>query len=336
MPDKINSLVSVLVPVYGVETYIERFARSIFEQTYENLEIIFVNDCTPDASIDVLRRVLKEYPSRISQTRIIDHNVNKGLAAARKTALLASTGYYIQNYDSDDYVEKDMIEKMVQSAQNADADITICDYIIVNDNGISKRIEVNPPLENIACLQKIFSGDIHSSVCNKLIRRSLYINNDVFPIDGLNMWEDLSVMFRLIFYAKKISYLSQPLYKYYFGRAGAYTSSVMNLSQQKNKIDLIILISNFFNDKDVPNEIYRAIRFYKVGALCDIAMYGNIDYYNYKKDVFQEITFFDLLRHPKYSLRSKLCGILLHYNIIFFLNFIRWLRRQIKKRTVIF
>lgn len=329
-------LVSVLVPVYGVEKYIERCARSIFEQTYENLEIIFVNDCTPDSSIDILRRVLSEYPSRVPQTRILNHDVNKGLAAARKTALMASTGYYVQSYDSDDYVEKNMIEMMVRSAQEADADISICDYTIVYDNGISKRINVNPPLGNIACLQKIFSGDVHSSVWNKLIRRSLYFNNDIFPIDGLNMWEDLSVMFRLIFYAKKISYLPQSYYNYYVGRAGAYTSSVMNLSQQKNKIDLIILISNFFNDKDVPNEIYRAIKFYKVGALCDIAMYGNVDYYNRKKEVFQEITFFDLLRQPKYSLRSKLCGILLHYNIIFFLNFIRWFRQQIKNRIVIF
>lgn len=74
--------VSVLVPVYGVEKYIERCARSIFEQTYHNLDIIFVDDCTPDHSIDVLKRVLKDYPERKEQTRIIKHDHNRGLAGA--------------------------------------------------------------------------------------------------------------------------------------------------------------------------------------------------------------------------------------------------------------
>ena len=324
MSNKTHPLVSVLVPVYGVEKYIERFVRSIFEQTYENLEIIFVNDCTPDASIDVLRRVLKEYPSRISQTRIIDHNVNKGLAAARKTALMASTGYYIQNYDSDDYVEKDMIEKMVQSAQ--DADITICDYSIIYDNGISKKINVNPPIDNIVCIQKLLSGDVHASVCNKLIRRSLYINNNIFPIEGLNMCEDLSVMFRLMYYAEKVAYIPKSLYNYVQGRAGSYTSSTMNLAQQKDAIALINLFEDFFRGKNVTSEIYKEIRYYKAGTLCKIALFGDIAYYRQTKDTFKDVRFIDLLTQPTVGIRRKVCGILLYCRCMVVLNFIRKIR----------
>ena len=319
-------LVSVLVPVYGVEKYIERCARSIFEQTYQNLEIIFVNDCTPDNSIAVLNKVLEDYPERKNQTRIIDHDINKGLAASRKTALLASSGYYIQNYDSDDYVEKDMIEKMVQSAQEADADIVICDYSIVYDDGISKRINVRPPLDNIACMQKIFSGEVHSSVCNKLIRRSLYFSNDIFPIEGLNMCEDLSVMFRLVYYAKKIAYLPQSLYNYLQGRAGSYTSSKMNLSQQDNAIMLIRLFEDFFRDKDVPSEIYKEIRYYKAGTLCKIALFGDLAYYKQTKDIFNDVKFRDLLTQPTVGIRRKICGLLLYCKCMPALNIIRKIR----------
>ena len=87
-------LVSILVPVYGVEKYIERCARSLFEQTYENLEYIFVDDCTPDKSIEILKRVIEDYPNRKNQVRIIHHEHNRGLAAARNTALDAATSEF--------------------------------------------------------------------------------------------------------------------------------------------------------------------------------------------------------------------------------------------------
>ena len=97
--------VSILVPVYGVEKYIERCARSIFEQTYHNLDIVFVDDCTPDKSIEILKRVLEEYPGRKAQTRIIRHAYNRGLSAARNTAVAAATGTFLTHVDSDDWIE---------------------------------------------------------------------------------------------------------------------------------------------------------------------------------------------------------------------------------------
>ncbi len=258
-----SPLVSVLVPIYGVEKYIERCARSIFEQTYNNLEIIFVNDCTPDLSIDVLRRVLKEYPSRISQTRIIDHNVNKGLAAARKTALMASTGYYIQNYDSDDYVEKDMIRRMVYLAQRSDADITICDYKEIYGVKHNHYINVNPPLNGIKCLELILSGKMHSSICNKLIKRTLYFNNSVFPIDGLNMLEDVSVMFRLMYYAKEMAYIPEAFYNYDRCNINSYTFSLSEKSRS-NILDVIFQIDSFFKEHAVNSEVLRAFDIFKL------------------------------------------------------------------------
>ena len=75
--------VSVSVPIYNVEKYIEKCVRSLFEQTLDDIEYIFVNDCTPDKSMDILRRVLVEYPQRQEQVKVIDHKVNKGSATVR-------------------------------------------------------------------------------------------------------------------------------------------------------------------------------------------------------------------------------------------------------------
>ena len=96
--------VSILVPIYGVEHYIEQCARSLFEQSYSDIEYIFVNDCTPDSSMDILKQVLSIYPNRKSQVRIIEHEHNQGLGAARLTATKAATGEAVMHVDSDDYI----------------------------------------------------------------------------------------------------------------------------------------------------------------------------------------------------------------------------------------
>lgn len=87
--------ISILTPIYGVEKYIEQCARSLFEQSYASIEYIFVDDCTPDKSIGILQSLLKEYPGRAQQVRIIHHDRNRGVGAARQTALMAATGDYL-------------------------------------------------------------------------------------------------------------------------------------------------------------------------------------------------------------------------------------------------
>ena len=101
--------VSILVPVYGVEKYIGQCAETLFSQTYDDIEYVFVDDCTPDDSIQVLRQVLSAYPQRTNQVSIIRHDHNRGLGAARKTAFEASTGEFVMNVDSDDYLAQDAV-----------------------------------------------------------------------------------------------------------------------------------------------------------------------------------------------------------------------------------
>lgn len=227
--------ISIIVPTYNVEKYIERCARSIFEQTYENLEIIFVNDCTPDNSIEILNNVLKDYPHRKQQTRIINFETNQGVASVRNVGIKNSTGKYSIQFDSDDYVESTMIEEMVAIAEKEKADITVCDFMNIYTTH-SVHVHVNPSLNPHVLLQQVLTGEVHSSLCNKLIKRALYLKYDITFIEGLNMREDLSVMFRLLYFAKKISYISKPFYNYILTNTTSYTATKMSPAHQKKCI----------------------------------------------------------------------------------------------------
>lgn len=127
--------VSLLIPVYGVEKYIEKCAVSLFEQTYEDIEYIFVDDCTPDNSMNVLSGVIERYPKRKDHTRIIHHDCNKGLAQARNTALEAATGDFVLNVDSDDYLELQAIERLCAVADKKKADVVVFGFYSVYVKG---------------------------------------------------------------------------------------------------------------------------------------------------------------------------------------------------------
>lgn len=324
MPSK---LVSVIVPIYGVEKYIERCARSIFEQAYENLEIIFVNDCTPDNSIEILNNVIEEYPNRKSQTRIINHEHNKGLAGARLTGLNASTGYYIQNIDSDDYLDQNMIDEMVALAEKESADITICDFMYIYPN-LTKHLHVNPSLNPHVLLQQVLTGEVHSSVCNKLIKRSLYFNNDIFPIEGLNMREDLSVMFCLLYFAKKIAYIPKPFYQYFKGNENSYTTTKMNHSQQKNAIQISQLMEEFSNTHNITTKIKQSFEYFHVAILTSILLYGTINSFDFKRPHFLKISFKSILTHPTLPFYYKLVGVLYKFHCNHIIEFIRFISKR--------
>ena len=116
-------IVSILVPVYKVEAHIEKCAVSLFSQTFDSIQYIFVNDCTPDSSIEVLERIITKFPERTKQVSIINHNQNKGIGATRNTLLQAATGKYILWVDSDDFISIDAVETLVSMIEKTSADL---------------------------------------------------------------------------------------------------------------------------------------------------------------------------------------------------------------------
>lgn len=201
--------VSVIVPIYGVEKYIERCARSLFEQTLVDIEFIFVDDCTKDSSIDILSRVVKDYPQHQDQVKILRHEVNKGLPTARKTGIKVATGDYIAHCDSDDWVTKDAYQVMYDTAIREDADMTICDFFV--SDGINHR-------PYYSYLSNTEENDlfVYINIWTRLIKRSLYENDIHYP--RYAMFEDRVLSIQLTSYAHKIATIDKPLY-YYFCNA---------------------------------------------------------------------------------------------------------------------
>lgn len=198
--------VSILIPVYKVEGYIERCARSIFEQTYKNLEYIFVDDGSPDRSMEVLERVMKDYPERAEHTRIIRFPENKGLATARNTLVDNCQTDWLVHQDSDDWMDKDLVECLVKKQQETDADIVIADIIEHNEDGVFIRKHLDAADRN-TYLKRILSGPGEHFIWGRLIRHSLYVENDIRIALDCKRGEDFRAFVPLAFYSKKIAYV---------------------------------------------------------------------------------------------------------------------------------
>ncbi len=213
--DIIMPKVSVIIPVYRVEKYIERCARSLFEQSLGDIEYIFINDCTPDKSIEVLNEVIESYPNRREQIRIEIMPQNSGLPRVRKRGVQLATGDYIIACDSDDYVEKDMYRSMYELAMSKDLDLVQCDIDVVDDEKVLSTFTTpvkEPKSEQLREL--IINGEISNSLCNKLIKREIYHNEGItFPAVGMD--EDNTLSIQLAYFSKKLGYINSSFYKAY-------------------------------------------------------------------------------------------------------------------------
>lgn len=216
--------VSVIVPIYNVREYIERCARSLLGSSInDDIEFIFVNDATPDDSMDILHSVILDFPKRQGQIKILEHEKNMGLPAARNTGLANAIGKYIYHCDSDDYVEKNMLEMLVDTADNEDAEIVWCDWFLTYKH--RERYMKQPSYSTSEeAVKGMLSGGMKYNVWNKLVRRSLYIDNHIIFPSGYGMGEDMT-MIKLFSCAKKIAYLGRAFYHYVKMNANAFSQT---------------------------------------------------------------------------------------------------------------
>ena len=245
--------VSVIIPIYNVGKYIERCAVSLMEQTMQDgIEFIFVNDCTPDDSIEKLKRVIEAYPQRKQQIKLVSTPVNSGSAAVRNLGYSHSSGQYIIHCDSDDMVSPEIYEKMLEKALAEDSDIVVCDYI----GGYRYRnipYRQPSPKDTLEFKQMVLDGRIHNGLWNKLIRRDLYGKLNFLWTDGVNMWEDVSVVARLVYFAQKVAYVHAPLYFYNQTNTAAYTKSraISSAQQVERAYNIVNDFYEHLPDKEI-------------------------------------------------------------------------------------
>lgn len=209
-----NPKVSILVPVFKASAYIEKCAESIFNQTFEDIQYIFVNDATPDDSMEKLNLVIHRFPARKNQIMIIHNSENKGSGFTKNLALDSASGDYIAFVDSDDYIDADMIEILYLKAINENADIVVSDIFMeyINRKEIINEYVAETKGEQFADM--IRNDRLHSFLCDKLVTRNLYLHPECRIPEGLNYLEDRHVMTRLFYFAEKIVKVNRAFYHY--------------------------------------------------------------------------------------------------------------------------
>lgn len=208
-----NPKVSIIIPIWGVERYIERCAKSLFEQSFDSIEYIFVNDCTPDNSIQILHDIIELYPNRKNNIRIINHDKNKGVLEARHTGIRHASGDYIIHCDSDDWVDNNWIEALYKETELKGADLVWCDYFKNFSDDQEIRISMATALEKSESLKSVLSTERIGSLWSSLVKRNIVTHKDIIPAKG-NYGEDVMLIMQYIIYCKKQAYLNNAFYHY--------------------------------------------------------------------------------------------------------------------------
>lgn len=205
---------SLIVPVYGVEKYIARFAESALGQTYQDIQFIFVNDGTKDRSMKILDELIETRYSHLKPRIVIINKKNEGLPAARKTGLEHADGEYILFADSDDWLETDAVEKIMAKADETDADIIYFDLIKEYGHKTSyKREKEYTARTKDDFIINIFNYKSHGYTVTKCFRKRIYEDNVIYT-PKLGMHEDIYLMSQIIFYADSLAHIPEALYHY--------------------------------------------------------------------------------------------------------------------------
>ncbi len=240
-----NHLVSIIVPIYNVEKYLEKCINSILNQTYKNIEVILVNDGSKDNS----GNICEIYAKNDNRIKVI-HKENGGLSDARNYGIKASSGKYLCFVDSDDYISNNFVELLLKNLLITDSDICACNFYYVDeDNKIWKHRELEYKVYNKSeGIFDILTENQNTSIMvwNKLYKADLFKKNHIL-FDVGKIHEDTFIMYKLYDKSKKICLIENHLY-YYLQRKG----SIMSQKFNKRSFDMLTALDEtreYFKNK---------------------------------------------------------------------------------------
>lgn len=312
--------VSVIIPIYNAEKYIERCVKTLFAQTYTNVEYIFVDDASTDGSLAVLRRMLDVAPAMKNKSIIIACETNGGCNVSRNRGMKAATGDYMIHVDSDDYVAVDYLEKLVNVVVKTNVDVAICGLHYDYGNRCVAR-EVIPVNSARECLNYVLSGQMHGSLCNKLIRSSIIKEHDIYPTDGITMGEDKQILARVLYYATSVATINEPLYYYNKTNLNSFTSQSKAVFVP-SMIELTRQLKSFFIDKNIDQSTITAVDYHSALVLGHILLYGSKE----SLHEFESVTRVGcrvIIKHPVLPLHYKVAGIAHRLKLNFIIKAIR-------------
>ena len=262
--------VSVCIPVYNVEAYIEKCARSLFEQTLDDLEYVFVDDCSTDRSREILASVLDEYPKRRQQTKIIHHAKNLGVSVSRMEAIRNTIGAYVIHCDADDWIEPTMYERLYSAAVATGSDMVYCSYFRNSEN--SEFAFPDRQYDDPKDMIKAFcSSKSHCSLWNKLYKSEIARSSDLDLPSDCNMSEDMRLNVQMLLKCRKIFFVDSFFYHW-----RCNPRSLTGLFRNSQSFESDISNADFFTHILSPYEFRDSIDRYKWRILLESCMLGGI------------------------------------------------------------
>lgn len=243
--------VSVIVPVYKVEKYLNKCLESLVNQTLQDIEIIVVNDGSPDNCQSIIDNYKQKYPDKIIS--IVKENGGQG--SARNVGLEKSNGEYIGYVDSDDYIELDMYEKLYNKAITNDYDVVICDNFVVNEKNGKKYPECNYKNDH-SILENAFLGKI--AVWNKIYKRKILVENKIKFKEKV-WYEDFAFTFKVMACTNKIAYVDKPLYNYLLRKGSTMNNN--NIAKNTEIFDAFDDATNYLKEKKIYQKYYDLLEF---------------------------------------------------------------------------
>lgn len=255
-------LVSIIVPVYNAEDTLHIAIDSILAQTYQNIELVIVDDCSKDNTLNKLYKYKDGEINNNFSIKIISHETNKGVASARNTGLENASGEYIYYVDADDWIDDKTIEILIKEQQKNDSDIVGCNwYLSFNQN--ERRMNQPVFTSSLEAIQKMTNGTMRWNLWLFMGKRSLYEKYNIRFISGMNMGEDLMVMMRLFIHSNHVSFVNKALYHY--GQSN--NDSLTKTYSEKHRLEVAInlqKVEESINDSSFSHTIGDGINFLKL------------------------------------------------------------------------
>jgi len=241
--------VSVIVPVYNVEKYLEKCLDSLVNQTLKDIEIIVVNDGSPDKSQEIIDKYAKKYKQIKPYIK-----ENGGLSDARNFGLKKAAGEYIAFVDSDDYVDINMYEKMYNKAIKNNLDIVVCDLNYVYEDGKKQRVS-SKVKNDTTDIKKVYIN-IYPCAWNKIYKKDLFKNNVEFK---KGVWfEDVDFLYKILPYVKNIGVVKEPLSQY-VQRDGSITKTFDK--RLYNYIDNFNELIEFYKERNLYEKYKKELEY---------------------------------------------------------------------------
>ena len=323
-------MISIITPVYNAGNYIARCVESLLTQTYNDIEYIFIDDASTDNSVEVLRQAIDLHPEKKSRVKILRNEKNSGCAFTRNRGIKAATGKYMIHVDGDDYVDSSFIEKLYNTAVAQDADVVVCD--LYYDYGQTKKVKSTKPAKDTdEFISMVLSGEIHGSLCNKLIKSSIIKDHDIESPQGIVIGEDKFILLQVLHHARKVSFLPEALYFYNKTNEGAATTQTKE-SHAESYVNLTRHIVKLFADKNTSEQVINCIGFHKSLVLGHLLLYCKSIHLTGAKDLFKDVTMSQIFKHPIAPKYYKIACFLYKCKLVFLVSLMRTMMRWFMRK----